>query len=785
MITAPFNFVPLSEKVFFPDWSEKVSHDVPFEDAQSGVIDITITAKSPIFIRDHENDEAFCQHEGTYYIPGSSVKGMVRNVLEIMSFSKMSQVDDDTYAVRDLSDSNNFYMKEMKKDTYCGWLSKTTDGYVVEDCGKPGRIKHEEIDKVFGIDFASKFKKGTFENKAEDKTALKKYELIGSNNFTYLLKHTTTSTTSTTDEKRYALDTTSSLEGTIVLTGQPSGRDEDRKIPSGKVYEFVFFAKKGEIKVSNEVMKNFLFAYFDDRKTEPKESPDWKYWKEKLNAGEKVPVFFQKNGKEIAHFGLSYLYKLPYTHSVKDGLPPSHTDTRKDLAETMFGYIWKEEALKGRVQFSHFKAMNNVSVLDKRTEILGTPRASYYPMYVKQIDGKLFKTFMDGDFSISGWKRYPVHSGYGVKKTTDTGNENVRTTFTPLKEGVVFKGKLRYHNLKKAELGALLSSLTFHGTDGCFHNIGMAKALGYGKISAVLSGIDNREIYLKAFETEVSEQVEGWSQSEQLEELFTMATEQKNTGNSSLKYMELKAFADNKKNNSKDYLRNYTALDGINTVLPKSLITEEDLEALRVRQVERKRLEAMLLEKKKQEAKHDAEWKIVYESTTVSTIEAFIAKYPESKYLKTANEKIAEIKAEEENVRICEKEKEAQNKWEAVQNVEDKYKQKALEDFIAKYGYSSLATDAKRALDTLSTESSPASTSSKDIDTLASAQDGKRFKSILDGLTISEADKSTIKTYALSVYKNLNKKKRKNFFKEAQLGRFIGKDLEIEVQKEV
>jgi len=68
MITAPFNFVPLSNKVFFPDWADKVSHDVPFEDAQSGDIDITITAKSPIFIRDHENPEQFCSYNGEYYI---------------------------------------------------------------------------------------------------------------------------------------------------------------------------------------------------------------------------------------------------------------------------------------------------------------------------------------------------------------------------------------------------------------------------------------------------------------------------------------------------------------------------------------------------------------------------------------------------------------------------------------------------------------------------------------------------------------------------------------------
>ena len=105
-ITAPYNFVPLNEKVFYPEWNDKVSHDIPFEDGESGVIDITITAESPIFIRNHSDDrekpsEEFChfinsQKAKEYYIPGSSIKGMVRNVLEIMSFSKI-KIDEDKY----------------------------------------------------------------------------------------------------------------------------------------------------------------------------------------------------------------------------------------------------------------------------------------------------------------------------------------------------------------------------------------------------------------------------------------------------------------------------------------------------------------------------------------------------------------------------------------------------------------------------------------------------------------------------------------------------------------
>ncbi|CAA6815313.1 MAG: DUF324 domain-containing protein [uncultured Sulfurovum sp.] len=774
MITAPFNFVPLSEKVFFPDWANKVSHDIPFADTQSGVIEISMTAKSPIFVRDHEDGEEFCHHNDVKYIPGSSVKGMIRNVLEIMSFSKMSQLDDDTYAVRDLRNRELYMSKMTPEKTMCGWLKKTENGYAIEDCGKPGRVKHEEIDKIYNMDFASKFRQGKFGNKAKDKTAKIKYEMIKSNEFEHGFEYFKKDV----NREIYRYDKNSTKKGTLVLTGQPSARKEPQgQKPSGKVYEFVFFESREDIRISKETYENFLFAYFDKRTTEPKESPDWTYWKKKLEKGDKVPVFFQKNGKEIVHFGLSYLYKLPYAHSVKDGVPPVHHDKRKDLAETMFGYIGTEESLKGRVQFSHFKT-ENAQKSEQKQEVLGTPRASYYPMYVKQQEGKLFSTFMNSDFSISGWKRYPIQKGiqsYPLPTSKDGKvNTDVATIFNPLKEGVTFRGKVRYHNLKKAELGALLSALSFHGTDGCFHNIGMAKSLGYGKIALKLDGVDNIEEYLKAFEVEVSEQIENWSESEQFKELFSMATEQENSGNSALKYMELKGFADHK-SKDQDYLRNYTALRNIQTVTPKTLISQEDLDALRERQSKRKEQEIALRKTREEELKHEQEWEIVYESTNLNTIEVFVKKYPESKYLDTAEEKIKAITSAKKDQEEFEKEQEISKKWDAIQRVDKKYYKKALEDFIANPDYegSSFIAAAKEKLKKIDATSKEHSQKLDFLD----AKDGKGIERAMKAVqNPSDKDKDLLEEAIKRVYPTLNAKKKKQFEKMKMMLKWLGED---------
>jgi CRISPR-associated protein (TIGR03986 family) len=684
MITAPFNFVPLSDKVFFPDWAEDVSHDIPFEDAQSGSIDITITAKSPIFIRNHSSDKEnssseFCNYNGEYYIPATSVKGMVRNVLEIMSFSKMNQFDDDTYAVRDLSSARNFYMTQMQQPIFCGWLQKKQDGYVIEDCGTPARIRHEEIDKAFQIDFASKFKKEGFL-----KTSEYKYQLLdGTNKKIKVGERYKSATNPKYDKRLFCKYDPQGEEGTLVVTGQPTPRKDTGKKGDGKGFEFVFFQAKKELTVKKEVMENFLFAYFDKRTTEPKESPDWTFWKKKLEGGEKVPVFFQKENGQVAHFGLSYLYKLPYKHSIKDGLTELHFDKRLDLAQTIFGYTDKKYALKGRVQFSHFKAENNAQVLQKRTEILGTPRASYYPIYIKQQDGNLFTTYMD-DFSIAGWKRYPIHQGNKTTKTEDTGNTKVGTTFAPLNSGVIFKGKLRYHNLKRVELGAILSALTFHNTKECYHNIGMAKSLGYGKIDIKLNGIEKLQEYLKAFESEMTLTVEKWAQSEQIKELFSMATEQNNTENSQLKYMKVTEFAASKSN--KDYLRIYTKLNNIKTVVPSSFISQEDLDALEQKQIQREKDNRLRLEKEKELAVFQEELQVVEKSDNIQVLENFIKKYTDYENIEkiiTQKELLQKTQELNKHQKVND---EAKKAWDGIHDPKyAKNLQKSLASFIKKW----------------------------------------------------------------------------------------------------
>ena len=520
MITAPYNFVPLNKEVFYPTWDKDISHDIPFEDGESGVIDITIVSKSPIFIRNHyeEGDEyaknkkgdkvsiEFCHHKlngaKQYYIPGASIKGMTRSFLEILSFSKIKFMNDGTLNVRDMS-NQKLLVGVGKK---CGFLVKTETGFSLEDCGKPISISFSEVEKATGT------------NVRRMNTAKEKYKAIGMLDIA-VRKEKKIMTNFKGDKipKNIALfDPNSNIQARLVLTGAINDKKN----------EFVFIKKNQTIVLDDaSVVHRFKKAYFHEG------SEDGQFWEKQFKKGMPIPVFYatDQNGV-VQNIGLTQLFKLAYNKTLFEAVKQNTKEDRYDLVECMFGAIEGEKALKGRIQFSHLKSTHETYEKVK-SEILGEPNPTYFPNYIRQTNiknGKVltYKTLMDSDAEIAGWKCYPLHQSI-ISTQGGNDNEDVRSKFKPLGAESTFKGKIRFHNLKKAEIGALLSALTFHGEeDTHMHNIGMAKALGYGKIKIDLkldeSLQHSQEVYLNYFEEVISKDIENWKNTAQVKELFSI-----------------------------------------------------------------------------------------------------------------------------------------------------------------------------------------------------------------------------------------------------------------------
>lgn len=523
MLKAPFNFVPLNNCLVIPEWSEQVSHDIPFSDGLSGYICLDVEAMTDIFVRnghtreDHElmneNYSSFShKNNGTFFIPATTFKGEIRNVLEVLSFGKMARVQDSSFGIRDLSngpDGRKYRAKIVPEKIHCGWLRRGEKGYVLEDHGIPWRISARELDRKFHCGFEDFISHGDFA-KDDNRRVMVKYEMVADKNLIdYFSKK----------KNNEVIFDSAGEPGTIVFTGQSSVRNETKK--SGKHLEFVFpesICKK--LEVSDILFKEFESIH--------QNSPDYEQFRkiQLKNKGESIPVFFRYDeADEVESIGLAYMYKYPARNTVKNGIPLDLLlEDKHDLAECMFGYTSRFSSLRGRVMFGHLEAIGHPVVCDEKRMVLSSPHPSYYPLYLSN-----GYTWDSDTVKLAGRKRYPVRDVVGITETIDA--EKMVSLYRPLAKGTKFKGIIRFHNLREIELGALLSALTFHGHTSCFHNIGGAKPLGYGKVKCGVT-LHLRELeaktevdnYLQSFENWMVEKLHcDWLATPQLKELFAMA----------------------------------------------------------------------------------------------------------------------------------------------------------------------------------------------------------------------------------------------------------------------
>ena len=603
-VKSAYNFVPAPEEqeVFIPSWAEQISHDIPFEDGESGEIEVEITAETPIFIRngyakgnedkefshikkfDEKNQEILSDRR--YFIPATSLKGMTRNVLEIMSFSRLNKslVNNDRYSFRDLSSTSSEYMRSYDTNKVkAGWLKEDQDGnWFVEECSY-NHIHHSEVDRALGTNFRKLF----LETPAKDikKSGEYKYKLCNDKQLTstFSLKE------SQSKPKGVAFYDPNGKKGTIVFTGQNGPRKEPKdKKPSGKVHEFVFFEGiKKTYKISQKDKKDFKFIYLDHDKNNI--SPDWKFWKEELSKNGKVPVFFnQKNDSEIKHFGLSYMYKLPYEHSVHEMFPLATYKNSQDLATTIFGLTDKDNSLKGRVFFGNALA-TKAFPMNTSKEILGGPKASFTPFYIEQKNSNSLSSYQQQG-SLKGFKKYPIHSK--ISKPTYSSdqlkNEKVFSYFSPLDKGSSFVFKIKYHNLKQCELGALVSALSFHNnSNSYFHTLGGVKNLGFGSVKLDVLNINKFKTALQKFEYEMNLHCtktikNQWLNSIQLKELFSMSAKPSSEVEEFLIAPGMGKDGRSDKNEfveyraNKSFLKgysNYNPISSIDTLLSKEVLT--------------------------------------------------------------------------------------------------------------------------------------------------------------------------------------------------------------------
>ncbi|WKN24018.1 TIGR03986 family CRISPR-associated RAMP protein [Azotobacter vinelandii] len=549
-VSTPYRFVPLSKLVLLPDWADQVSHDQPFVDGLCGELKLRLTCHTPLCVGGEQDKKSGQVHffrtpDQQLAIPGSSLKGMLRNVLEIASFARFKQVEDQRLGVRDISQSNNFYAREIvSSPVHAGWLTFIDGQWQIQHC-EFSRLHQEQLIEHCKI------------GKPEWKTlkkAVERYEhkRVG---ICPEIRFNREAMPKKADQGLAIPNPNGSHHGRIVVTGQPGPAFDGGR--SAKKYEFVFHdTSQSSLPVAPEVMTGFRQIHED--------SEEWKFWSNKLNTSQLpqgIPVFFHKDGERVKSLGLAMMYKLPYKHSLHDAIRHTHdahlTGQAPDLPDLIFGCLGEGErgGLRGRVSFGLASLTpDSPSETQLRDRcILNAPKPTFYPAYIRQ-DGKggSFRQLMEDRSELAGWKRYPVKD-FNLQSPQGKAADNLKTQvkLETVKDGTAFTTTLRFHNLRRVELGALLWTLDFGDSQKYRHALGMGKPFGLGQIGITIEdqrlrandpGEDcqtNASVYLHACRREFIDLMEqtlqaagqpSWEASEPIKALLEHAKPARNTG---------------------------------------------------------------------------------------------------------------------------------------------------------------------------------------------------------------------------------------------------------------
>lgn len=499
---APYNFVPLNKKVVTSDFKiDEVTFDKYHLKRNTGYIDLTISTLTHMYIRDNKDknsDEAiinpdfFSPANGKLRIPGSSFRGMLRNMVEIVSFGKFGSFDDKRLYMRGLADKSsirNEYQIIMI-DTEDNFFPKVKSGWIRKEGYKKYLIYPSKQDSNGNQFYRIQFDKvtGNINSSGTPSMRLNPYEYkeiyfaqVNAGNHTHTRRQVRNGRNQNVNyELKYALvngisdspTTINTSKGYIINTGFMNNKHmhwiiNEPDFSSGKELDF-----------------NAINDYSGDENRKSLNII------EKINSNKHgIPCFYIEDVNNIIiGFGYTAMFRLPYKKTIGEHIPNNLKDENLiDIADAIFG---NEKTFSGRVFVEDSFSKHGSEILDgeARPKILSGPKPTTFQHYLTQDseDVRYLKHYnpdsSDKLSAIRGNKLY-WHKSYSdawKETATDTENDTQHTKINPVKKDGIFSGRIRFENLSYVELGALLFALDL--PEGCCHKIGMGKPLGLGSI---------------------------------------------------------------------------------------------------------------------------------------------------------------------------------------------------------------------------------------------------------------------------------------------------------------
>lgn len=508
---APYNFVPINDQIVgakrFSDESIIPPFDSFAEKHHSGYIDLAIEAKTKVFIGSGSSETGnykFFAPDGTPRIPGSSLRGMVRTLVEICSWGQFKFFEDKQLFYRTFENSSmgiDFYRERMvgmhgQPKVRAGYLKKEGRKYKVIPALNNSALCNTEFYRVENTDARRIFpnlipfteKKVYFQPESVINQSARHQRRLD-----YALLNMVSQTYDPTDYPH---------EGKLIVSGNMPGRH-------GKHMHWVINLPDAK-STAKEVTLHVINTYREDanrkaEKTDPNDhNPNPRKRKKisfdvltRLKTQGQVPCFYleeevkdekEENGQTfkkketvITAIGHTPFFRLPYQNKIGDLLPQEHKGYKGiDIPTVIFGNESTDDedaGFAGRVFFEDAVCTSNCNNREATTHrgqaTAISPKPTSFQLYLKQdsidVDKEDLKHYDSKDENnkhaeLRGNKLY-------WHKTPDSNNTD-KLQFN--------NTRIRFTNLNDVELGALLFALDL--PEGCCHKIGMGKPLGLGSI---------------------------------------------------------------------------------------------------------------------------------------------------------------------------------------------------------------------------------------------------------------------------------------------------------------
>jgi CRISPR-associated protein len=501
--SAAYNFVRLPEHVipaeFYNGHFEGVTKDVlkaycdhvQQADTHTGYIDLTITTETPLFIgglskQNEETPLEFYGGQDNPIIPGTSLKGMVKQIFKIVTASSFRPYQRGT-GLGDFED-RYLYFRDIAST-----IRPLKDYYEARMVGKE------------------------LNSRGEEKSATKAtpgFIIQTLNNDYFVIPSTSKKRSYSGDYEMQQKKNRASIDWTDQYVNIHTGRMDSKM-------SYMRITRPGNFEDKRiPILQECIDSYKDDKNRGTLNLLDKKVGKSGDAAKNYtrcndvkfvVPCFFTEKDGVVVHFGHGRFYRIAYDLKISDHLPSTleQYNNGVDLCDSVFGH---GDNWAGRLCFTDGHVVGPVRMCQSEyPHPLMGPNPTSFQLYLEQQDVDDYDRYNHWGHegaSLRGYKMYwhqPLAKAKAWTRTTEEKAIKGTRKIRPVDIGVTFTSRIHFNCLSDVELGALLMTLNLDQYSGgnrrTYYKLGMGKSIGFGsiKLESKVTLFDGQERYTNLF----------------------------------------------------------------------------------------------------------------------------------------------------------------------------------------------------------------------------------------------------------------------------------------------